>query len=64
MPTREIIRSLRTTPPDAPSGGTAAVGAPGQVVRMVDFRSKRRERIYDSDKIWSGEHTIRDYTEL
>jgi hypothetical protein len=34
------------------------------VVLGVDFRSKRRERVYDPEKVWSGEHTIRDYTEI
>lgn len=34
------------------------------VVRGVDFRSRRRERVYDADKIWSGEHTMLDYTEI
>lgn len=34
------------------------------VVLGVDFRSRRRERIYDADKIWSGEHTMLDYTEI
>ena len=36
----------------------------GEVILGIDFRSKRRERIYDADKIWSGEHTILDYTEI
>lgn len=36
----------------------------GAVVLGIDFRSRRRERVYDSDKIWSGEHTILDYTEM
>jgi len=60
----KIIPSRRTMGPDAPGDGSAAPRAPGQVVRLVDFRPKRRERIYDSEKIWSGEHTILDYTEL
>lgn len=34
------------------------------VIRGVDFRSRRRERVYDADKIWSGEHTMLDYTEI
>lgn len=34
------------------------------VVLGIDFRSKRRERIYDADKIWSGQHTVMDYTEI
>lgn len=36
----------------------------GAVVLEIDFRSRWRERVYDSDKIWSGEHTILDYTEM
>lgn len=36
----------------------------GVVVLGIDFRSRRRERVYDPDKIWSGEHTIVDYTEV
>lgn len=36
----------------------------GVVVLGIDFRSKRRERVYDADKIWSGDHTILDYTEI
>jgi hypothetical protein len=38
--------------------------ASGLIVFGTDFRSKRRERVYDADKVWSGEHTIRDYTEI
>ena len=38
--------------------------AMGEIVLGVDFKSKRRERIYDADKVWSGEHTILDYTEI
>lgn len=34
------------------------------VIRGVDFRPKRRERIYDADKIWSGDHTMLDYAEI
>lgn len=34
------------------------------VIHGVDFRPKRRERIYDADKIWSGDHTMLDYTEI
>lgn len=34
------------------------------VILGVDFRSRRQERIYDADKIWSGEHTTLDYTEI
>ena len=36
----------------------------GVVVVGMDFRSRRRERVYDADMVWSGEHTIRDYTEI
>ncbi|QPF90645.1 hypothetical protein [Bradyrhizobium commune] len=36
----------------------------GVVVLGIDFRSKRRERVYDADKVWSGEHTSLDYTEI
>ena len=36
----------------------------GVVVLGIDFRSKRPERVYDADKVWSGEHTIRNYTEI
>ncbi|MGJ5179916.1 hypothetical protein ACQR16_29425 [Bradyrhizobium oligotrophicum] len=60
----ESIRSLHTLRPDAPGDGRAQVRASGEVVRVVDFRSKRRERIYDPEKIWSGEHTMLDYVEL
>ena len=35
----------------------------GAVVLEIDFRSRRRERVYDADKVWSGEQTSRDYTE-
>jgi len=34
------------------------------VVLGIDFKSNVRERIYDADKIWSGEHMILDYTEI
>lgn len=36
----------------------------GGVVLRIDFRSRLPERIYDADKIWSGEHTLLDYTEI
>jgi hypothetical protein len=42
-------------------GGKRAMG---QIILGIEFRSKRRERIYDADKVWSGEHTILDYTEI
>jgi hypothetical protein len=38
--------------------------ATGEVVYGINFRSRRRERVYDADKVWSGEHTILDYTEI
>ena len=38
--------------------------ATGQIILGTDFRSKRRERIYDADMVWSGEHTVLDYTEI
>jgi hypothetical protein len=38
--------------------------APGEIVLGINFQSKRRERVYDADKVWSGEHTILDYTEI
>ncbi|NPU09765.1 hypothetical protein HL666_03200 [Bradyrhizobium sp. 83002] len=60
----EILRSRRVGLPDAPSDVQAQVRASGEVVRLNDFRPKRGERIYDPDKIWSGEHTARNYTEL
>lgn len=34
------------------------------VIRGVNFGSGRRERVYDADKIWSGEHTMLDYSEI
>ena len=42
----------------------AARTATGVVVLNIDFKPKRLERIYDADKVWSGEHTILDYTEI
>lgn len=36
----------------------------GQIILGINFRSKRRERIYDADMVWSGEHTVLDYTEI
>lgn len=38
--------------------------AGGVVVHGIDFGSKSRERVYNADKVWSGEHTILDYTEI
>ena len=38
--------------------------AAGEVVHGITFKSMRRERVYDADKVWSGEHTILDYTEI
>jgi len=43
---------------------TARQASTGGSVIGTDFRSNRRERIYDADTVWSGEHTIRDYTEI
>ncbi|CCD90695.1 conserved hypothetical protein [Bradyrhizobium sp. ORS 375] len=60
----EIIRSRPLGSSDVASDVEAPVRATAAVVRLSDFRPQRRERIYDSDKIWSGEHTARDYTEL
>lgn len=34
------------------------------VVLGTNFRFKHRERVYDADKVWSGEHTVRDFTEI
>lgn len=53
--------------PTLPAGReTTRCEAPttGVVVLGVDFRSRRRERVYDADKVWSGEHAILDYTEI
>jgi hypothetical protein len=50
-----------SVPSGLPGGGKRAVG---EIILGIDFRSKRCERIYDADKIWSGEHTILDYTEI
>lgn len=44
----------------SPGAGKRAMG---EIILGINFRSKRRERIYDADKVWSGEHTILDYTE-
>jgi hypothetical protein len=46
------------------NGETIVCKASGLIVLGTDFRSRRRERVYDADKVWSGEHTIRDYTEI
>lgn len=46
------------------SENTAEAVSTGVVVLGADFRPKRRERIYDADKIWSGEHAIQDYAEI
>jgi hypothetical protein len=44
---------------------TGRQGSPsGVIVLGTNFKSRRRERTYDADKIWSGEHTIADYSEL
>jgi hypothetical protein len=34
------------------------------VVVGTAFRSKSRERVYGADKVWSGEHSIWNYTEI
>ena len=48
-----------------PSGSLGAgKRAMGEIILGIKFRSKGRERIYDADKIWSGEHTILDCTEI
>lgn len=62
-----MTKLLIAEDPGSPTGrGTTpcVASATGVVVLGIDFRSKRRERIYDADKIWSGEHTILDYTEI
>lgn len=62
-----MTKRLTAEDPCLPTGrgGThCIVSATGVIVLGIDFRSKRRERIYDADKIWSGEHSILDYTEL
>ncbi|KRR21049.1 hypothetical protein CQ13_31305 [Bradyrhizobium retamae] len=51
-------------PVSAPSGFGSGKRVMGEVIFGIDLRSKRRERIYDADKVWSGEHTILDYTEI
>lgn len=62
MPKPQIAEDPRlpadreTTPCEALTAGVVVLG--------IDFRWRRRERIYDSDKVWSGEHTILDYTEI
>lgn len=50
--------------PGAPDNRGCEAPTRGVVVVGIDFRSRRRERVYDADKIWSGEHTILDYTEI
>lgn len=50
--------------PSVPDIRVCEASTPRVVVLGVDFRSRRRERVYDADKIWSGEHTILDYTEI
>jgi hypothetical protein len=51
--------------PDPPVNRETIVRkASGLIILGTDFRSKRRERVYDADKVWSGEHTIRDYAEI
>jgi hypothetical protein len=48
-------------PSGFPGGGKRVVG---EIILGINFRSKRRERIYDAEKVWSGEHTILDYSEI
>ena len=54
----------RLQPPGQSQRNCLPSCSPGVVVLGIDFKSKRRERIYDADKIWSGEHTMLDYTEV
>lgn len=51
-----LLVNRKTTARQASTGGVVVVG--------TNFRANRRERIYDADRVWSGEHTIRDYTEV
>lgn len=53
-----------TNLPDGRETTFCEASTSGLVVLGIDFRSKRRERIYDADKIWSGQHTMLDYTEI
>ncbi|KRQ88650.1 hypothetical protein CQ10_38020 [Bradyrhizobium valentinum] len=53
---------LRTSGPSGSLG--AGKRAMGEIILGINFRSKPCERIYDADKVWSGEHTILDYTEI
>lgn len=61
-----------TKPQVAEDPGLLADGEPtvcqaltrGAIVLGIQFKSRRRERVYDAEKIWSGEHTILDYTEI
>ena len=50
--------------PSVPGNRVCEPLTAGVVVLGIDFRSRRRERVYDVDKIWSGQHTILDYTEI
>lgn len=50
--------------PSVPDNRVCEAVTAGVVVLGIDFRFRRRERVYDADKIWSGEHTIVDYTEV
>ncbi|MGY4303004.1 hypothetical protein ACVIJ6_000247 [Bradyrhizobium sp. USDA 4369] len=64
MSKSEIIRRPRFGSVGVASDGPRSPKGTGEVVRGIDFRSKRRERIYDPDKIWSGEHTMQDFIEV
>jgi len=60
-----MIKPQIAEDPDPPVNRETIVRkALGRIILGTDFRSKRRERVYDADKVWSGEHTIRDYTEF
>ena len=64
MSKSEIIRRPRFGSAGVASDGQRPLRGTGEVVRGIHFRSKRRERIYDPDKIWSGEHTTQDFIEV
>lgn len=61
--TKPKIAEDSSLPVNRETTASAACGM-GVIVLRTDFRPKRRERIYDADKVWSGEHTMHDYTEL
>lgn len=75
MPQIAEVTSLaadsETTPCDAVTGDVVILGInfrskpfTSKPLTSKPLTSKRRERIYDPDKVWSGEHTIMDYTEI